>query len=167
MLCDSRYRRADYICPGTAAWCKKLFGLFIESPAKRLTEQLISRNPDHTTFFIVFDECSELDIARHTPGSIRPPFGMSLLALQRVLKSCEDLSVWTFLLDTNSGLNYCMPTTGELGSSARLIGDLVPLPPFHYLEYNIMARSALTPATMSDALHISQIKNYGRPVCSS
>lgn len=100
-------------------------------------------------------------------GIIRPPLGMSLNALHRMLKSCESLPIWTFLLDTNSGLQYLVPTTGALPSSARLIPDLASLPPFHYLQYNVMARSATPPATMSDALLIKHIRNYGRPVRSS
>lgn len=84
-----------------------------------------------------------------------------------MLKAGDRYDIWTFLLDTNSGIDHVQPVVGGVARSACLADDLRGLPVFPYMEFDVMLKGVPHPKTPMDALRLEHLKMYGRPVSAS
>ncbi|KAG6862985.1 hypothetical protein C0991_009003 [Blastosporella zonata] len=133
-------------------WFASIYKTLMKEPAQKVVE-LCGDEP----FIIAIDECVELDLGRI---SMEPQEAMSLPALHRMVKAGDKDNIWYIYMDTDSGVQ---PRTGDLASSFRLRDAFVPLPPFPYFGFDLMADSAQTPSPQ-DALKLDYLKHFGRPV---
>ena len=115
-------------------------------------------------FLFVFDECTQLNFNLRDDKPVGGLDRMSLLALQRMLKAGDRYNIWTFLLDTDSGIDHVQPVVGGVARSARLTRGL---PVFPYMEFDVMLKGVPHPKTPMDALRLEHLKMYGRPVSAS
>ncbi|THH11518.1 hypothetical protein EW146_g8010 [Bondarzewia mesenterica] len=122
-------------------WHGNLFLLLAEPGMEALANTLIERGQDK--FILAFDECTELDPSI-LQKEIDPPLpGISLIALQRILKASDGFhhfgfKFWYLLLDTNSALSHPGPTE-DIGRTFKLRDGFIPLPTWPYLGYDQMA----------------------------
>lgn len=152
-----------------ATWCQALFKFFVESHAQKLVNACKTKSFGGSDFILVLDECTQLDVPAQAhiakgKGHPGPWHVMRLLSLRRMIKECEGLDIWTFLLDTNSGLSRFHPTTGPLAPSHRLRDSLHPLPVCPYIPFDVMVSDLRCAHNPSDALKLKYLKFYGRPV---
>jgi len=94
---------------------------------------------------------------------------ITLPAMQRVIKACEQYNFWFFMLDTMNGLSNVYPDTKKkITPSYRLPGPLEPLPPWLYMPFDVMVPSPENlPKTPLEALRLDRLRVYGRPVCNA
>ncbi|KAG6839356.1 hypothetical protein C0991_003372, partial [Blastosporella zonata] len=137
-------------------WFGSIYTTLMKEPAKKLVE-LCGNAP----FIIAIDECVELNLGRI---SMEPQEDISLPALHRMVKACDEYNIWYIFMDTNSGVQYVLPRTGELASSFRLVKAFSPLPAFPYFAFDVMADKAQKPSTPHGALDLAYLKHFGRPV---
>ncbi|KAF7426424.1 hypothetical protein PC9H_008792 [Pleurotus ostreatus] len=97
----------------------------------------------------------------HDPSNYNPQSEMSLIALQRMMKTCESHPVWLLLLDTSSSTAALHPSVEE-AESARLRSAHLLLPPWSYFGFDLLDRSMVLP-NPNDALRLTNLKWYGRP----
>ncbi|KAF9500609.1 hypothetical protein BDN71DRAFT_1585721 [Pleurotus eryngii] len=114
---------------------------------------------------IAFDECTQLNEFGHDPSDYNPQSEMSLIALRRMMKTCESHPVWFLLLDTSSSTTALHPSVEE-AESARLRSTHLLLPPWSYFGFDLLDRSMVLP-NPNDALRLTNLKWYGRPYWSS
>ncbi|KIM44785.1 hypothetical protein M413DRAFT_362557 [Hebeloma cylindrosporum] len=129
-------------------------------------------------FVFAFDECSQLNVHRPCPKPGEPPardplWGMSLIALQRIIKAydafiSDDIPFWFLLLDTNSSLANMAPV-GRDATSRRLTKSLISLPPWPFVGFNQMVEADLAAHIKlpTDVLTMKHLKVYGRPYWST
>jgi len=101
------------------------------------------------------------------PNEEPPDNRITLLAMQRIIKACEQFDFWFLMLATTSGLSDVYPDANkETALSWRLQGPLQPLPPWLYMAFDVMVPS---PKDLSKipikALRLDHLRVYGRPVC--
>lgn len=151
-------------------WHNILVRLFCSGPLKALAQVLL--NLQQKYFVLVIDECSQLDTTRTEDKELSgiPRWGMSLIALKRIIKaadvlSLEGFSFWFLLLDTSSSIPD-LRSRGPNAPSSRLTPNHVPLPPWPYLGFNQMVnkRHSSDIQRPSDVLSVQHLKAYGRPV---
>lgn len=148
----------------SSQWHAELFAEFCQPAFERLSTKLHAAG--ETKFFLALDECT---ILGGTAANEREPSRKSsLIAFQRILKAAEHMTTpvcfWFLTLDTSSSAAMLAPS-GPLAPSARLTADLMPLPPFTYMDFN-QFRHRLKTDTASASLDIGNLKYLGRPVCS-
>ncbi|KAL0947273.1 hypothetical protein HGRIS_013395 [Hohenbuehelia grisea] len=114
---------------------------------------------------IAFDECTELNTFLHNPRDPYPQRRMTLIALQRMMKTCEERAIWFFLLDTNSSVTELHPPKTDKAPSARLRQEHSPLPPWPYFGFDLMVDPAelKKPKPARIGLSLEHWKIYGRP----
>src|SRR5687768_16511652 len=101
-------------------WRTSLYKTFCLEPAQKLAKRFRSLDPKRKRFIIAFDECTNMSPGyqpSQTSDSqsddkvtfIQPVFGMTLLAVQRIIKAQDqfldlipNFSFWFLFLDTNS-----------------------------------------------------------------
>lgn len=112
-------RKAD---ERVAKWHEKLFRLLCLRPAQQFLELLQGLGKD--CFVLAIDECSALNSSRVPTSDHRAQYGMSLIAMQRIIKAADEFKLaipfWLLLLDTNSSVLELVPPT-KLSSSHRLV----------------------------------------------
>jgi hypothetical protein len=99
----------------------------------------------------------------------KPPDNrITLPAMQRVIKACEQFNFWFFMPVTMNGLSDVYPDTyKETTPSFRLPGPLKPLPSWLYVPFDVMVPSPENlPNTPLEALRLDHLRVYGRPVCN-
>lgn len=160
---DERKEYDGKVKTSSPAWHQKLFRKFCEPAFEHLRDKLHAAG--ETKFFLALDECTML--GRGSAFERAPLRRSSLIALQRILKAAEHIthpvSFWFLLLDTNSSVVMLHPA-GPHAASFRLTGDLQPLPPFVYLDFNQLMELMLR-IRASDSLLLEGLKYCGRPVC--
>ena len=103
--------------------------------------------------------------------SRRPLWGMSLIALLRIIKASDkfdmqDITIWYLLLDTSSPVSD-LASYGSNASSSRLTKALSLLPPRIYLGFNLMVDVGHSKVRKpGDVLKVGHQKAYGRLVSS-
>jgi hypothetical protein len=153
------------------AWHLKLYDTFCHSSAQRIAALLCN---EYTYLVIGFDECRHLNEATFDERSLPSP-KMSLIALQRIIKAADhrrdglgNFALWFTLLDTSSSVFDLVPRRGDAyASSARLAGDLDPVPIWPYLGYDQMATKNCDSSSPQEATEVRRLLNYGRPVSSA
>lgn len=161
---NERKKYDEELSKSSSQWHAELFAEFCQPAFKRLSAKLHAAG--HTKFFLALDECT---ILGGTSANEREPSRKcSLIAFQRILKAAEHMttpvSFWFLTLDTSSSAAMLAPS-GPLAPSARLTADLMPLPPFTYMDFNQL-RHRFRTDTASASLDIENLKYLGRPVCS-
>ena len=157
------YRNTELGAPPN--YNRSLYHILYQPHTSRLSE-IISR-AGFNRFVIAFDECSKLNFRNNW----RRSSDMSLIALQRIIKAgdyfeAHGVSIWYLLLDTNPSIFGPMAPPVPPSPSDRLTRDLIPLPVWPYLEFNQMVPAMYSEGirTTAQALSISHLKAYGRPV---
>ncbi|TFY70672.1 hypothetical protein EVG20_g2333 [Dentipellis fragilis] len=161
-------RRAyeDKLKEGSREWHQRLFKLFCQQDFDRVTQKL--HEAGQTKFFLVLDECTALEMAKGN-DSEGPRCGISLIAVQRILKAAEHMKnpvcFWFLLLDTNPSVVLFDPPR-PITSSFRLTAPLQPLPPFVYLGFN-QHIDRMRKEKAFDSLYLNNLKYSGRPYWST
>ena len=146
-------------------WCIAVHDLLVQPSAKDVHS--LCKRKGIEDFLLVFDECTQLNFKLDDDKPVGGIDKMSLMALQRMLKAGDRYPFWTFLLDTNSGIDHVQPRVGGVANSARLADDHRTLPVFPYMEFDVMLKDARRPRTPMEALRLENLKMYGRPVSAS
>jgi len=153
---------------GTVKWVIKLFQILVIKSAKALDED--RRELGLSCFTFTFDECNQMNFDyKRRPNEKPPDNRITLPAMQRVIKACEQFNFWFFMLDTMNGLSDVYPDTADkkTTSSCRLPGPLKPLPPWLSMPFDVMVPSPeKLPKTPLEALRLDHLRVYGRPVCN-
>jgi hypothetical protein len=145
-----------------------LVELLVKKPARKLFKLI--KQTGASFFVVAIDECVILDgIVARGPGESPGP---SLVSLQRSLKALDDDFSWLVfvLLDTNSTVFDLFPVTtdGKKPKSFRLGGTMKPLPVYNNTPFDVFVPLLYVPApqpyTAGDAMRISQLAHFGRPV---
>ena len=151
-----------------ASWHIDLFRYFCFHRYQSLVEVL--RKLGQECFVFAFDECTELGKSVTLLKDRNLQMGMTLIALQRIMKSfdafsVEDITLWFLLLDTTSSIPDLLPH-GPDAPSVRLTEGHIPLPPWPYIGFNqVVPKDHMVRFQKpSDAHHLSHVKVYGRPV---
>jgi hypothetical protein len=162
--------RPDDYARSVADWHSDLFRHFCLHSYKKLGEVL--RNLGQPYFVFAFDECTQLGNLTTLTKDRGPREGMTLIALQRIIKSFDAFSdakfiLWFLLLDTTSSIPDLLPQ-GPDAPSIRLTEGFIPLPPWPYIGFNQMVPQGHVVGLVkpSDAHHLRHVKVYGRPVSS-
>ncbi|OBZ66974.1 hypothetical protein A0H81_13300 [Grifola frondosa] len=154
-------------------WHEELFTLLVKPSFDQLAEILAANNVN--TFLVAFDECTQLDIIKKSPNirrSTPPQWGMSLIALQRILKATDEFALpgvrfWFLLLDTNSSVTDLAPV-GPNVPSYRLRSGFVPLPVWSCLGFDqLKPKRNDLPQTPQGAHFLEHLRRYGRPYWST
>ena len=160
-------RPPDYT-RSVADWHNDLFSHFCLSSYLTLVEVLRKLGQEYLVF--AFDECTQLGNPTKLSGDRSPQMGMTLIALQRIIKSfdaypAEDVTLWFLLLDTTSSIPDLLPQ-GPDAPSIRLTEGYIPLPPWPYVGFNqlVPKNHIVGFQKPSDAHHLGHLKHYGRPV---
>ena len=141
-------------------WLDALYETLIGGSARSFESALNGRR-----FIVGIDEVMELDSRNRPAADNMPTDGSSLIALQRIIKTLDSLDMWHILVDTSSGIQGVFPVTGEKAKSGRLVTDLIPLPVYPYIQWDIMVEKSQAPKTPGEALLLKHLKKFGRPVC--
>lgn len=132
-------------------------------PAKELLKILPKTDIPGCEAFLVIDEISLLN-------DFDPNL---LLALRRALRLLRQLPIWTFFLDTSSGLAILAPASDADGSSRVVHNNLQRVKPFFALSIDIeFHRRFLDPnlrreelrKSLSDFGTIAHMSLFGRPL---
>jgi len=149
-------------------WHCDLFSHFCLSSYQRFAGVLRELGQEY--FVFAFDECTQLGNPAKLSADRIPQVGMTLIALQRIIKSfdaypAEDITLWFLLLDTTSSIPDLLPQ-GPDAPSIRLTEGFIPLPPWPYVGFNqVVPKDHIVRIQKpSDALHLGHVKVYGRPV---
>ncbi|KAG6847081.1 hypothetical protein H0H93_010287 [Arthromyces matolae] len=134
------------------AWDSSIYKTLVETHAKKVVD-ILGDKP----FILALDECSELGLVQ---ADSDPRYHMSSAALRRIIKAGEDLDIWYVFLDTNE---HIIPPTGNSAPPSRLRHNYSPLPPFPYLEYDVMMEEMPIPETPNEALNFKSLQCFGRP----
>lgn len=166
-MLPSQLKPSTFHYVGEQSWLNTLHKRYIRPAATKIEEECKRRNA--SDFLLVIDECTGLDLVLDAKPSKVPSEHMSLFCLQRTLEACRKDAIWTLLLDTTSSIQHLVPATGEFAPSARLEESLVPLPPFSYFAYDVLAPddNLDSAVTAEEGLLMSRLKKYGRPVSST
>ncbi|KAL0953833.1 hypothetical protein HGRIS_005010 [Hohenbuehelia grisea] len=124
------------------------------------------RDMDFGRFIAVaFDECIELNRFGHNPRNPYPQSQMTVTALQRMMKTCENHAIWFFLLDIHSPKPGLYAPKPDRPSSARLCQEPSLLPPWPYFGFDLMvdATELTKPKPANIGLSLEHWKLYGRP----
>ena len=153
-----------------SSWHLSLYDIFIRPSAETISGVL--QQLGQTRIVFAFDECTQLGAAPRTGGIpiLTAVNQITLIALQRMIKAGDkhhlgDVTIWYILLDTNSSIIDLAPQS-LLAPSFRLGLNHTTLPPWLYLGFDQMRRMQQPVLTPNDALHISHLQFYGRPVSS-
>jgi hypothetical protein len=138
-LADQRQKISTEIDIGNLHnWHQDLYQHFCLEAAESLAMGL--QRLKHDKFIIAFDECTNIKppvpIAKRVVRILSPVYGISLLALQRMIKTQDPFSIqgfnfWFLFLDTSFTTAEFSHSRNEV-SSARHTA-LRPLPPWLYL----------------------------------
>lgn len=154
---------------GTASWVTKLFQILVITFAETLDRD--RRELGLSCFTFTFDECNQMNFDYKPRLNSNPPDNrITLPAMQRVIKACEEFNFWFFMPDSVNGLSDVYPDTAykKTTSSWRLQGSLKPLPPWLYMPFDTMVPSPENlPNTPLEALRLDRLRVYGRPLWST
>ncbi|KAL0954555.1 hypothetical protein HGRIS_003519 [Hohenbuehelia grisea] len=150
------------------AWHKSLFEACVRRPLETLDATRIKHRLGKY-IIISLDECTQLSHDYQRGAGHVPQNCISLIAIQRLIKTCEQFPCWFLLLDTNSSVSALHPPPGRDAPSSRLDGILAPLPVWPYLDFDIMVDEAFRAGgpTPDAALGLTHLRCYGRPYWSS
>ena len=159
--------RPENYSRSVADWHNDLFSHFCRGAYETFIGLL--RELPQKCFVFAFDECTQL--GKFFPSEDRGPHvGMSLIALQCIIKSFDafsvkDVIIWFLLLDTSSSIPNLHPG-GPDAPSVRFNEGYIPLPPWPYVGFNQLVPKGHSESFKipSDALHLRHLKVYGRPV---
>ncbi|KAJ8516233.1 hypothetical protein ONZ45_g6444 [Pleurotus djamor] len=151
--------------PTIAAWSKTIFHRVVKPQLKRLCSVTQSLLPG-TKIFIALDECAQLN-AWGIPEPVSHPSEaashITLIAMQRIMKACEDIpDCWFLLLNTHASVSDLHPPK-SMSALLRLRTLLDPLPPWPYFDFDIMIDPDQQ-VSPQDALSLTHLKCYGRPL---
>jgi hypothetical protein len=152
---------------GTEKWVAKLFNILVIKSADTLNDD--RRKLKLSCFPFTFDESSQMNFDYKPVPNKKPPDNrITLLAMQRVIKACDQFHFWFPMLDTTNGLADVYPDANkETAPSFRLPGTLRPLPPWIYMPFDVMVPPPEElPKTPLEALRLDRLRVYGRPVCN-
>jgi hypothetical protein len=173
VIVETRYKIQDIVADSSPVdsapvWHKRLFKLLCHPSFEKLS--LILKKLHVKCFVLAIDECSELD---STQTYRAPPWSMSLIALQRIIKAYDDfiseVPVWFLLLDTDSPVIDMSPF-GKDAPSDRFEQGYRSLPAWPYVGFNQMAKKDVfvDKKKLPTEVHSMQhLKLYGRPVSST
>ncbi|KIK03428.1 hypothetical protein K443DRAFT_476833 [Laccaria amethystina LaAM-08-1] len=153
---------------GTAVWVTELFQILVINSAEALDHD--RRELGLSCFTFTFDECNEMNFDYKSKLDKKPPDNrITLPAMQRVIKACEQFNFWFFMPVTMNGLSDVYPDTyKETTPSFRLPGPLKPLPSWLYVPFDVMVPSPENlPNTPLEALRLDHLRVYGRPLWST
>jgi hypothetical protein len=149
-------------------WHEMIFQQLVEEHIRALIDARPKAEQGDPDFLFVFDECTQLNKNtlddQNRPKTPENLIGISPIALQGMLKACENYNVWFTLMDTNSGIATAHLPTGPQAPSARLASGYMPLPPWPYLPFDVWRDSVSAPVTAGDAMTLQHLCQYGRPV---
>jgi hypothetical protein len=153
-----------------ADWHNDLFEYFCLPSYQALVGVLRELGQEY--FVFAFDECTELENPVILSKDRKSQMGMTLIALQRIIKSLDafskgDDTLWFLLLDTTSSIPDLLPH-GPNAPSIRLTEGYIPLPPWPYVGFNqVVPKGHIVGFRKpSDAHYLEHLKVYGRPVSS-
>ncbi|KAF8324222.1 uncharacterized protein EI90DRAFT_3076385 [Cantharellus anzutake] len=156
---------------GVGEWRKELYRHFCLEPAKNLAVDL--QRLKHDKFIIAFDECTNMGSTREpavrtNPRSLSPAYGMSLLALLRMIKAQDEFPIdkfnfWFLFLDTDPMVAQFFDACLEVPSVRDT--RLMMLGPWVRLGFDVMVESSAK--TPGDALLYNHLIRYGRPYWST
>jgi hypothetical protein len=152
-------------------WRVDLYRHFCLKAAESLAKALQSLK--HDKFIIAFDECTNIKprvttdklVAGTDPKFLSPAHGISLLALQRMIKAQDSFPIrgfnyWFLFRDTSSTIAEFFHSRNKVSSARH--ATHTNLPPWPYLGFDMMVESPA--ATPRSALSYNRLKDYGRPV---
>ncbi|OBZ69610.1 hypothetical protein A0H81_10227 [Grifola frondosa] len=166
----------DTLQKSILTWHCELFELLAKPYFDQLGKILSANNIGR--FLIAFDECTRLEMAKETEETKRtkkttaPQWGMSLMALQRILKASDAYTFsgarfWFLLLDTASYVTDFAPP-GRNVSSFRLRRGFISLPIWSCLGFDqLKPEGQDLPRKPKDAHFLEHLKKYGRPYWST
>ncbi|KAJ8516239.1 hypothetical protein ONZ45_g6443 [Pleurotus djamor] len=144
-------------------WCDCIFEAVMKPHLDRLCR--LARSLYDGRIFIAFEGLSELDAWGVATGwsPYEPRNHITMFAFKQMIRSCQAYSsCWFLILGRHVDQSTLLPVRNHHPPSTES-----SLPPWPYLDYDLMVREAFrTAVSPREALSLGHLKYYGRPLWS-